>query len=568
MTVMIDMKKMTVLFFSTLVVPLFFVACKNQQAAPDIFTVEASSEDAVPSHHILELSFRHNGVYKDNFFDIEINASFTSPSGAVYNIKGFYYRDDVWKIRFRPDEAGVWNYAYSFTGKTGFQREGAGTFHCEPSGEDGRVLQNPANRYRWVFSEKRPYFPVGLQDCISVKDGKLEKLMIDGEMRHENRARRVSADEYFSLYGEAGFNLLRFSQKNCSYVLYDDLDHYRVDAGLVTDKLLSSAYRHGFRIMFGIFGAHGNWMNNDRSIRVFKRTIQNILGTKEEALWRPEDKDTVFKERRFIDYSIARWGVYVDFWELLNERRASDEWLTSTANYIQSTDPYDRPVSTSWDKPDLAAIDINAPHWYESENEFQSDVRVQQMAAEWKKPGKPVIVGEHGNSGMNWDPLSGRRMRIRLWTALFQEISFVFWNTSWAKNGNANKIANIYLGPEERAYVRALQDFSSHLDSDIRITSVAVSPSNGVRAFGLRSDNVSAVYLHHFDNHSSRVDNVMVAIRLPVNSHSKNDLIGEWIDPASGKVLSRFKIYSADQPLKSPSFTVDMALLVRSGSIS
>jgi len=47
--------------------------------------------------------------------------------------------------------------------------------------------------------------------------------------------------------------------------------------------------------------------------------------------------------------------------------------------------------------------------------------------------GKPVIVGEQGNAGMNWDPRSAVRMRIRAWTALFREIGLVFWNTSESK---------------------------------------------------------------------------------------------------------------------------------------
>ena len=38
----------------------------------------------------------------------------------------------------------------------------------------------------------------------------------------------------------------------------------------------------------------------------------------------PEDHELVEKEKRFVAYCVARWGVYADFWELLNERKASD----------------------------------------------------------------------------------------------------------------------------------------------------------------------------------------------------------------------------------------------------
>ena len=567
MIILITIKKL-ILFASLISLTLFFFAsCKGQQVSKDLHVIESLNADSILRHHILELSFRHNGVYSDNFFDVEISTVFTSPSGATREIKGFYYNNDVWKVRFRPAEAGLWNYMYKFIGKGGYQNEGKGIFNCLPSDQDGQILRNPANPYRWIYSNGKPYFPIGVQEGVGTELG---DKMIDGEGRNDGKARTVTLDEYFSIYGKVGFNLFRFSQKNASYALYDDLDHYRIDEALATDKLLSIACGHGFRVMFGIFGFHENWMQGgNRFIRFFKRTMNNILGTKEEALFKPDNKKIILKEKRFIDYAVARWGVYADFWELLNEREASDEWTTIMADYIHLIDPYSRPVSTSYEKPNLPAIDINAPHWYESESEFQSDVRVQQVASKWKQWNKPVIVGEHGNSGANWDPLSSRRMRIRIWTALFNEISFIFWNTSWSKFGNSNVCANIYLGPEERGYIRVLRDYSSRLDSDIQITAVEVSPSDGVRAFGLRSNSLSAVYLHHFDNHSNPVNDVSISVKLPdnANSNKDQDLIGEWIDPATGRVLSRFIVSPDNQNLKVPSFTIDLALFVKIGKM-
>ena len=39
-----------------------------------------------------------------------------SPSGIEHRVKGFFYGKDLWKVRFRPDEAGTWTYSYTFTG--------------------------------------------------------------------------------------------------------------------------------------------------------------------------------------------------------------------------------------------------------------------------------------------------------------------------------------------------------------------------------------------------------------------------------------------------------------------
>jgi hypothetical protein len=419
-----------------------------------------------------------------------------------HRVHGFFYDKDSWRIRLRPDETGTWTYSYAFTGTGGFQKQGTGTFVCLPSSEDGPVRRNPVNSFRWLLGDSKPFFPIGLQDCVYLTGERLQGLPIDGEDR-DHPGHRVSPDEYFSLYGQAGFNLLRFSQKNCSYSLMDDLDHYRLAESLATDEFLASARTHGFRIMFGFFGFYGKQQSDIRPLNVLERAINSGLGRRTEAIEHPEDQALVEKEKRFVAYCVARWGVYADFWELLNERKASDQWTTMMADYVRSVDPDRKPISTSWEKAGLPAIDINAPHWYESENELNSDLRWQQLASKWKQPGKPVIVAEQGNTGMNWDPRSAVRMRIRAWTALFQEISMIFWNTSQSKAAmfgghyTAGTGANIYLGPEERGYIRVLQDFASHLDGDVRMAQVTLSSPSLVRGNGLVSSNAAGVYLQH-----------------------------------------------------------------------
>ncbi len=94
---------------------------------------------------------------------------------------------------------------------------------------------------------------------------------------------------------------------------------------------------------------------------------------------------------RFVFDDVDRWGAYVDFWEFLNEQKADD-------------------------------------HWYQRENELESDIVTASRAKNWKKYNKPVVVGEQGNHidrrkprppgvGGVWDEGSALRMRIRNWTA-------------------------------------------------------------------------------------------------------------------------------------------------------
>jgi len=529
-----------------------FVCLSDTPPSPTkTFSTKAYSSQLVPRYSVFELSLKHSGIYQNNFIDVSIDADFTSPSGIQHDVKGFYYKDDVWKVRFSPNEIGQWTYRYVMSARGGFRKEGKGFFKCKESDYNGPVHTNPKNPYRWVFPDGRPYFPVGLQDCIYTDGAKLQGIAIDGikiidkvkRVSMIDKAKLLSVDEFFFLFGQAGFNLFRFSQRNCSYSLYDDLDHFREDESIATDKLLALARKHGFRVMFGFFGYHGQWPD----------------GKTAEAIMAPNDYETVAKEKRFMDYSIARWGVYVDFWELLNEREATDKWTSMMVDYVRSVDPNTKSISTNYIKPLLTEIDINSPHWYDFESIFQSDLRVKNLAGLWKQAGKPVIVGEHGNLGSNWGPLSGDRMRIRTWTALFQEISFIFWHTGiWYK---ADTAANIYLGPEERQYIRVLQDFSSKLDAEVRMFPVEVSSKN-VRAYGLISDTVAAAYLHHFENHNSLINHLKITINIPDSDLLNDEYTGEWIDPSTGDVLTSIKIAPGYKTLDVPAFYIDTALIV------
>ena len=552
---------------------LMLVVCRSShQQSEGLLLIERNVPAKVPRHGLLELSFQHNGNYSNNFFDVDLEAVLKSPSGVKHRVKGFYYGRDLWNLRFRPDEEGLWTYSFKFIGLGGFQKQGTGSFVCMPSNENGPVRRSSDNHFRWVFADGKPYFPIGLQDCIFMDGSRLKDIVIDGETQKQS-GRGVSTDEYVAIYGQSGFNLFRFSQKNCSYSLLDDLDHYRVPESIATDELLSSARKNGLRIIFGFFGFYAKQQNDIRALNILERATNDALGRRMEAINAPEDQELMQKEERFVAYCIARWGVYVDFWELLNERHASDQWTSVMADYVRSVDPDHKPVSTSWEKPNLPAIDIDAPHWYESENELNSDLRVQQLADKWKQWQKPVIVGEEGNTGMNWDPRSGVRMRIRSWTALFQEISLIFWNTSWSKAGmfggryTPGTGANIYLGPEERGYIRVLHDFSSRLGPGVRMAPVSVLASPDlVRAYGLVSRHTVGIYLQHAGNHTARVQNVEIGIDFA--SLDERQLIGEWIDPATGTVISRIKIASGVSRLEAPPFQIDLALLVTPETVS
>ncbi|GAG13047.1 unnamed protein product, partial [marine sediment metagenome] len=264
----------------------------------------------------------------------------------------------------------------------------------------------------------------------------------------------------------------------------------------------------------------------------------------------------------------------------------SAEWYKIVVPYLKRIDPYDRPVATSWQRPELKEIDINAPHWYGREAELTSDRVTAGRAARDKRHPKPVIYGEQGNGGGKteeltpkgiggvWDAGSARRMRVRTWTAFFNEIALVFWETSYARDGHS---MNFWIGPEERQYVRALQDFAGRLDAGIGMVKVPLGGAGAkdVRAYGLRSGKRAAVYLHHAacaqcdllratgKPAQHRWDHDRGELRgLKVTVDSPQAAKGYWYDPRNARILKRFDAPKGPLTLAVPPFGIDLALLI------
>ncbi len=589
------MRRLHILFGVSLALGLTIMVCACHPAAQpaagpaQALTVEHSQNTGtVPAYEVFEITFRHEGEYGSPFFDVTIEVTFTSPTGKAIKVGGFHYgsldppkievtrpadggrtqvryifeKADVWKARFAPAELGRWTYSYVFANTGGQQATGSGAFECVKGRNPapGFVRQDPDNAFRWVFDDGTPYFPIGLQNGVFDNSGTgsaMDEAALEGPFRLD-RANRPepppgamfkpgpssnpqNMDVYLRRYGQCGFNLLRFSQRNFSLSLYNDLDNYLVQEAVMVDELLRYARKYGFRVFYGIFG-FGRAFNDE-----------------------PGNADGMAKVKRFIKYTVDRWGPYVDFWEFLNEQRAADGWYEALIPYLRSLDPYQHPITTSWERPELGGIEVSAPHWYVGiENELNHDQMTASRAAEWKRFGKPVVVGENGNHtrrdpppppgvGGVWDPGSALRMRLRNWAALFNEISFIFWNTSYAKDGH---FMNIWLGPKEREYVRAMQDYAYCLGRGLRTTEVAVSDPASVRAYGLASDQRAGVYLHHFRDHDSAVTGLNVTLDVPREAR------GYWYSPETAAILGSFEAAAGERTVRAPEFTVDIALLI------
>ena len=566
-------------------------------------------------YQVFELTFQHGGRYARPTWDVTLDVTFISPDGQKVTVGGFFYGSskpqkptvrrwtdsrkrarssaawpcdpaDLWKARYAPSVVGNWTYEYVFRTKAGASSKGRGRFSVVKGRVQlrGGLRINPKNRLRFVFDDGTPYYPIGFQDGIfdnNHNGSAMDSSAMEGPFRPDPQGRRPKPppgamyargpsmnpqnyDVHFGRHARAGFNLWRFSPHNFSIPVFDM--HYdtkdptpariRWEQARMVDEMLRMTRKYGIRNFYGIFG--------------FAKAFNNA----------PDDAAGMAKTKAIVKYSVDRWGAMVDFWEILNEQKASARWYAIVVPYLKSIDPYRRPVATSWQRPELDEIDINAPHWYGREDELSSDRVTAGRAARDRKHGKPVVYGEQGNGGGKmeltpkgiggvWDAGSARRMRVRCWTAFFSEIAVVFWETSYAKDGHH---MNLWIGPQERQYVRALQDFANRLDAGIRMTKVPLGGPGAkhVRGYGLRSDTRAAVYLHHaacarcaakggphrWDHDRGAVRDLKVTVDVPCAAK------GYWYDPRNAAIIKRFDAPRGTHTFVAPPFTVDLALLI------
>src|SRR5262249_39593058 len=137
------------------------------------------------------------------------------------------------------------------------------------------------------------------------------------------------------------------------------------------------------------------------------------------------------------------------------------------------------------------------------------------------------------------------------------EAAIVFWNTSATKD-YAAEAANVYLGPEERGYIRVLSRYTADFDARSRVVTATVSGHLGLRAYALRGPAEYGLYLVDGSSHSGQGTGARVLVNPAGAGRAK------WIDPATGRTLATTRVPAGRQTLTVPTFTTDVALTISS----
>jgi len=267
------------------------------------------------------------------------------------------------------------------------------------------------------------------------------------------------------------------------------------------------------------------------------------------------------QQEQMLRYVVARWGCWVDIWELFNEDSyAPNDYLAHLAKTICAADPYAHPVTTNYARPGQAWCEIVTWHEYMGMPPSGVDSFIAKELAGLKSYGKVVLNTEFGNQGRlsNYDPV---KWRIAVWTAFMNESSILFWGMSGKRlptnRKNVRGNANAYIGSDSRKYFRVLSKFTAGLPIDMRPVRSGYTDHDAIRTYALSNGRTSALYVHHWADHSK-------AFQLPYKLFVKTGpgkFRLTWIDPATGKVVARTEASTPGQQIsiKLPPVTIDLA---------
>jgi hypothetical protein len=325
------------------------------------------------------------------FLDYRLQVAFTSPSGKVIDVPGFYDGDgqggssgNVWKARFNPDEAGTWSYKASFrqganvaidpsaTAGTPASFDGAsGTFDIAPrdTSAPGFLKQGELEYVGGHYLKFRdgPYWIKGGADSPEnwlgyagfdntptakhsfsphVQDWQTGDPIFNTSSPDGGKG-LIGALNYLSSQGANSIYFLPMNiggdgKDTSPYVNVADWNgstandnlHYDVSKLRQWEQAFAHAQKKGIMLHFVLNEAEP----------ANKQELDNAtLGTERKLFYRE-------MVARFGHHNALQWNVSEEYEYLYN---LGSENVKAFAGYIQQVDPYDHPITVhQLDRPD------------------------------------------------------------------------------------------------------------------------------------------------------------------------------------------------------------------------
>jgi hypothetical protein len=406
--------------------------------------------------------------------EVDLSAEFTSPSGKVQKIWGFYNPGRfgaVWMVRFSPTEIGTWKYRLHVRDREGTADSRLGEFRCVASKHHGFVTIAPNNRYL-RYSDGTSFYGVGMwynDNYGGHGQGSITEESLDELKSH-------------------GANFISFFHEPLE-TLATGLGRYDLDRCSRLDEVFQWCEDRDLQISWDlVFHTHLSetiWeptlyrVNPYRSIT----SAKDFYGS--EEAWKYQQK--------LYRYVIARWGYSraLYLWFVIDEINGTDGWVygehgvaenwcRKMNDFFHEHDPYGRPTTGTqsggfdqWWPEGYRIFDVAGREIYEAQGHpmppggkpdllHENPLRYSygnyatQTQNLWRDFEKPAIIAESGWDHTYYEPgMPGYRAMYHnaLWASLANgACATPFW---WAFSPRVN---DSVLTAQLPVFARFVQD--------------------------------------------------------------------------------------------------------------
>ena len=499
--------------FAVVMMSACMLSAISVHADPPVFTTIRPAASRVGVYEKLELRIDMNATFTNPFDpeEIDLRAAFTSPSGKVWNIWGFYNPNawnSLWMVRFTPDEAGEWRYVVTATDSEGTTVSEPGSFTVAASVKPG-FIHVAANKRYLAYDDRSSFYGVGLwyNDGYELYNrGNITEAGLDNLV--QRGANFISF--YPTPLETMGSGLGRYDENRCGRL--DQIFEWCE----ARDLKISWNYMFHSYISEAIWGG-GNARYRYNPYSLICRSV-DFFGN--EEAWQYQEK--------LLRYIIARWGYSPNLflWFVVDEingtegwtrgdQAVAEEWCRKVHTFFKEHDPWNRPTTGTqsggvgqWWPGGYEIFDIAAREIYEAQGfpmpaegkitpDTDDPLRNSYMTFGgeakklWDGFAKPAINGECGWDHTYYEPGTPQYLAMyhnAIWVGLSSGLCATpfWWSYGSMLNDSVVTSQMLYL----RRFVDDI-DFAGQEWTPAAITAGACD------AFAMKSDAMSFGWIIH-----------------------------------------------------------------------
>jgi hypothetical protein len=309
-----------------------------------VITITGTNATTVKKYEKYEVLLGLENVGIENPYDpadIDVYALFTTPSGKIIKINGFYdnYENaDQWKVRFSPGETGEYSCRLFVNDAGGTGESAVALFNVIDSEHRGWIKPSSVNPHYFVHDDGTSFYGVGVYS----------------PWRNDMQRFDNFAGHHANLFAIWDINYGGFV--NGTGLIEEEPGRYnQLKLGRI-DSLLSILEERDIQLMYAIW-PHDLFSETVWSAQWYQNPYSQLI-----------DADDVYSDSLVWEYQKMKYRYMIarfahsrsmGIWEIINEMNGTDgwahgrqqecyDWVEKCDRYFEENDPYNHPVTASF----------------------------------------------------------------------------------------------------------------------------------------------------------------------------------------------------------------------------